>query len=177
MERKDSSSLVRQVFFTSPLAPFSAAEIARRTGLTRPAVGPHLALLEKEGLVRHTMERRGKRQFPVYRANQEASVFRFRKMLANIESLKPLTDHLTRTLAPEALVLIGSYRRGEDTESSDIDIVVFGKERRVDMSAYERALKRPIQLLFLGEFPTLSNELKNNVINGIVLAGYLEAFP
>ena len=41
---------------------------------------------------------------------------------------------------------------------------------------YEKLIGRKIQLHFKEDFNKYAKELKNNIINGIVLVGYLEVF-
>lgn len=73
-------------------------------------------------------------------------------------------------------MLFGSYLRGEDIEDSDIDIFVEAKKQNINLSIFEKKLKRKIQILFNEKFNTYSKELKNNITNGIILKGYLEVF-
>ncbi|MCD6464256.1 nucleotidyltransferase domain-containing protein [Candidatus Woesearchaeota archaeon] len=74
------------------------------------------------------------------------------------------------------IVLFGSCARGEDIETSDIDLFVQAKEKALSLTKYENLLNRKISLFFKQNFLKLSNELKNNIINGIVLKGYLKVF-
>ena len=72
--------------------------------------------------------------------------------------------------------MFGSYRRGEDVESSDIDIFVECADEPVNVAQFEKKLGRKIELHFKEDFTAYSKELKNNLINGIVLSGFLEGY-
>ena len=77
---------------------------------------------------------------------------------------------------PKTIVLFGSYRRGEDVEESDIDIFLECKKENVNVERFEKKLGRKIQLHFQENFNAYPKELKNNIINGIVLSGFLEGY-
>jgi predicted nucleotidyltransferase len=81
---------------------------------------------------------------------------------------------LEKELMPKSIVLFGSYFRGEDVEDSDIDLFVESKRREMDLGKFENILKRKIQLHFSEKFKDYPPELKNSIINGIVLEGYLK---
>lgn len=75
--------------------------------------------------------------------------------------------------SPEAIILFGSYSRGEDTMRSDIDLaIVTKKSLDLEFGRYEKALKRKIQIFEI-KIETTNKNLLTNVANGIVLKGYL----
>ncbi|MFB6100911.1 MAG: nucleotidyltransferase domain-containing protein [Candidatus Nanohalobium sp.] len=75
---------------------------------------------------------------------------------------------------PNALVLFGSAARGEDTEESDIDILVVAEEKTFDVEEYESEFQREINLQFMNEDELLENkEFANSLANGVVLKGFL----
>lgn len=69
-----------------------------------------------------------------------------------------------------------AIRKGEDVEDSDLDLFVETEKANIDVSKFEKTLKRKIQLHFKENFKKYPPELKNSIINGAVLEGYLEAF-
>jgi predicted nucleotidyltransferase len=77
---------------------------------------------------------------------------------------------------PKSIVLFGSYSRGEDIESSDIDIFVECKKEQVNIIKFNKKLKRNIEIRFKENFNKYPKELKNNIINGIILSGFLEGY-
>lgn len=84
---------------------------------------------------------------------------------------------------PRAIILFGSYRKGDDTEKSDIDIAVevLGNEevRLVQLGKLAKFGYRKDVLVNLYVYTRNKIDLNlfSNIINGIVLEGFLEARP
>ena len=76
---------------------------------------------------------------------------------------------------PDVIILFGSASKGEDVKGSDIDLYLQCRERKLNISRYEKEVKRGISLFFEKNFDTLSEELKRNIVNGDKLRGYLKA--
>lgn len=164
-------------FCDAPTASFSLRELARRTDLAHTSITPHLDALVKEGLLAVHEDRQGKRSFTKYVASRTATFFthkRFHNQMVIQDS--GLIPYLRDAFLPRCVVLFGSYERGEDTEDSDIDLFLEAKPKDVDVRRYERVLHRKIQLHIKPAFTTYPDELKNNILNGTTLAGFLEAF-
>jgi predicted nucleotidyltransferase len=76
---------------------------------------------------------------------------------------------------PEAIILFGSFGKGEDNEESDIDIsVIGGKNLRIDCKIYGKRLGRNINLVRLQNLRTASKEFRTALANGFVLKRYYE---
>ena len=72
---------------------------------------------------------------------------------------------------PKAIMLFGSYSRGEDTENSDIDIAVLTRKNLgLDLIKYEKILKKKVNVHEI-DLDRMSSEFKSNLANGIVLEG------
>ena len=102
--------------------------------------------------------------------------------LKRVENLKQIylsgiSDYLSTNLPGATIILFGSYAYGEDTVNSDIDIAIIGrKEKQLEVEKYKRILNRTIHLLFFESWREIKNRhLKNNILNGIVLHGGVEA--
>ncbi len=97
--------------------------------------------------------------------------------LKRIENLKSiyssrLLEFLEDKLPGTTIILFGSYSRGEDTINSDIDIAIIGRsEKFLELKCFESVLERRINLNFYISFDQINKELKENLCNGIVLAG------
>ena len=77
------------------------------------------------------------------------------------------------------IILFGSCAKGEMTKESDIDICIICDEPKdFSVAKYEEFLGREIQLFVYtkNDFRKLSKELCNNILNGIVLQGFIEAY-
>ena len=167
-----------EVFFLNPGKAQYLKGISRKIGLAHTSVKKSLNELVRRGLVKETVEKKGKRRFPLYIANTGDKLFYRHKVIYNITSLieSGLIEHIENKLAPRSIVVFGSYRRGEDAEDSDIDIFVECEKEKLDLARFERKLSRNIELHFNENFSSYPQELKNSIINGIVLSGFLEGY-
>jgi len=176
MEQKSifgSTWKVFKVFAEEPLKIHYVKEISRKINLAPTSVKKHLQELEKQGLI---MRKKGER-FLGYIANRENEDFLFYKRILNIIKIKEtgFLDYLIKSLYPKTIVLYGSYLRGEDIESSDIDLLIISKtKKRLETEKFERILKRRAHIIIEPDIKELTSELKSEVINGLVLYGYLK---
>ena len=166
------------ILFKEPTKQHYLIEISRKTGIAHTSTKQHLKQLIKLELINKTKEKRGKRYFPLYKANFNDEIFKKYKTFYNIYSLEQsgLIEYLTRKLTPGCIVLFGSYQRGEDIENSDIDLFVETGEKEINLKKYEKTLNREIQIHFKKSFKLFHKGLKNNIANGIILEGFLDAF-
>ena len=164
---------ILQMFFDSPTRRFQLREISRKARLGLPSVRNHVRMLEREGFVKRNTEG----TYPCYTASGSDRFRLYRRNDAIIRLHESgLLEFLADEFVPDAIVLFGSVSRGEDIETSDIDLFLVAREKEVDLKKFEDKLKRKISLHF-GERPSrLPNELLNNIINGIVVYGYLGVF-
>lgn len=178
MLQKSSMDRTAEVFFVNPTKKQYLMDISRTIGLAHTSVKKNLDKLVKMGLLIESVEQKGGRKFPLYLANLENKTFKRYKIIYNISSVlqSKLIEFIEEKLMPKSIVLFGSYQRGEDIEKSDIDLFVECKKEEVDMSLFEKKLGRKIELHFNDNFNSYSKELKNNVINGVVLSGFLEGY-
>jgi len=168
---------VAEVFFNEPSRPHYLLEISRKSRLAHTSTKQHLQALLKLSIIKEIKEKKGKRVFPVYNANFEGSSYRFYKSIHNRISLEEsgFIEHLKEKVMPDSIVLFGSYANGEDSEESDIDLFIGSKRTETSPEKFEKKLKRKISLHFNEDFKRYPKELKNNIINGITISGYLEA--
>lgn len=169
---------VLEVFFREPTEKHYLIEISRKSKLAHTSVKAHLNTLVKRKIINRSMERKGKRKFPYFVVDPNSLQFKRYKSAHNLLSVynSGLVEFLRDKCMPKSIVMFGSYLIGEDTESSDIDLFVETKKQDIDLAKYEKNLGRKIELLFNKDFKDYSSELKNNIINGRTLYGYLEAF-
>lgn len=178
MLQKSSISKTLEVFFISPTKEHYLMDISRNLGLAHTSVKKNLIQLVKINLVKQRILNRGGRKFPVYNANINNNQFKKLKIISNITAIfeSSLVNFIEEKLTPKSIVLFGSYSRGEDTEDSDIDIFVECNQEELDLKLFEKKLKRKLQLHFKKDFTSFPKELKNNIINGVVLNGFLEGY-
>ncbi len=169
---------VLTIFFNSPLHSFSAREIARLTKVSHPTILTALQKLKKINIVKKEIIKNKSKvgQSHGWKANQENSTFKEYKKIHNLKSiyLSNIIKKIAEETSPNVIVLFGSFSRGEDIEESDIDLFVQSKEKDINLKAYEHKLGRKINITFASDPKDINKELLQNIINGIVLYGYLE---
>jgi predicted nucleotidyltransferase len=169
---------VAEIFFTEPTARHYLIEISKKSKLAHTSVKTHLNNLNNQGIITQNKEKKGKRNFPYFFANIQNNKYKFYKRIFNNLSIdnSGLTEFIRDQLSPRSIVVFGSYALGEDIEGSDIDIFIESKKHSLNLETFEKKLKRKIELHFNDNFNSYSSELKNNIINGNILYGYLEVF-
>ena len=171
-----SRDRVLNVFFREPTTKHTLKELSLKAKLSHTSVKNLLNELLKEKLIREEIEKKGKRNFPVYFSNFEEESFKFFKKLNNLMELNRsnLIKVLQEEFFPKSIVLFGSYSQGEDIEESDIDLFLESSPKEFDTQKYEKRVGRKINLLFSENFNKLNKNLKQNILNGIVLQGAIE---
>ena len=169
MRNTDTKEKIIELLFVFPTKSFHIREMARILKISPPAVSKAVKQLEKENLLTKEKEIMHK-----IKANLSNENFKNMKRVYNLKSIysSGLYFYLKETFPLNTIILFGSYSKGEDTERSDIDIVIDGKERKIQTEDFEKVLNRRINLEFVN-FNALTKELRNSIINGIVLQGYI----
>lgn len=169
---KNKAYVVLELFIEYPHREFYIREIARELKLSHAIVIGYIRELTKLKLI----EKNDKTLYPGYSANYGNARFLFYKrnyiLFKIIES--GIVDYLWKKTLAETIVLFGSCANGDFTEKSDIDVFVESKEIKLDLSKYEKMLKRKINLLFEPDINNLSKGLKYNITKGVTLYGSLE---
>lgn len=149
--------------------------ISRILGVTQPAVMKALPKLEDEGLINVKQDKDSKRwSIELNRDNHKVIQLKRTDNLRQIYR-SGLADFLEKEFAGATIILFGSYSKGEDTTTSDIDIAVIGrKEKNIELTSFDKALERTIIINFYPSFKEIHKHLKENLFNGIVLAGGIE---
>lgn len=169
---KDNTYKVMKLFFDSPERRFHIREMARLTKLSTTAITKIVGKLKKEGLLM-SMKTKMVEEVHFLRTDKTLLLKRCDNLQRLFESglVKFLKDEYEE---PEAIVLFGSYSKGEDISTSDIDIaVVTKKELKLDLKRFERILKRKVSIYEI-QIRTAEKDFLNSLANGIVLCGYLK---
>lgn len=174
MLEKYSRYRVLKVFLDSPTEQFGLREISRKAHLSPPSVMNYLGEFEKDGLI----EKIQNKDNPAYRAVRDNDNFKLYKKISIVYEIgvSGLAEFLWKKLSPEAIILFGSHAKGEAIESSDLDLFIIGKEAKIDLSSFEKKLGKKVHILFEPRLEDIPKELRNNVINGIILKGYVKVF-
>ena len=158
-------------FANNPTKSYQIRELSRIIKLAPTSIMLYAKELKEYNLIKR--EKIG--VYYAYKANFDDEDFRFYKKILNLMNLRQsgVIKELDAATTPDAVVLFGSYAKGEDIESSDIDIFLLAKEKRIDLNKYEKKLNRKIQLFFFENLNKLPKELQNNILNGTILSGFL----
>ncbi len=172
---------IMEIFYNNPNKEYHIREIARLTKLSPSTVSKYLIKCTKEKL----LDKREERKHLLFKANTENKIFKIKKINYNTERLFEfgLINYLDEEFNyPRAIILFGSFAKGEDIEQSDIDIFILSETKReLKLENYEKLLKKKIQLFVYNnkafqEMKIKNQELLNNIINGLKLQGNLEVF-
>src|SRR3989344_7402066 len=171
MIQKCSFIQVMGVFFKEPMQINFIREIGKKIDLAPTSVRNNIKDLIKAELI---IKKKSK-PFDGFVANRDSQKFRDYKQIYNIYSLMELKEDIINKLGPRAIVLFGSYQKGEDIESSDVDLLIISKIRKeIDLKVFEKRINRRIHLTFMNNLENFDKEIKENAKNGWVIYGRLQ---
>ncbi len=168
-------------FYKEPQREFHIRELAKITKKSPSTVAKYLQKWAKEGLLKEKKQYNHK----IYRANTESEIFKEKKRHNNLLNIRKsnLIEHLNKTYNhPEAIILFGSYAKAENTQRSDIDLLIITeKKNKEDLKKFEKKLEHNIQVFTktkkeIEKTKKENKELLNNWVNGITLSGHWELF-
>ncbi len=181
MSKKIDKMKILENFMEEPEREFHIRELAKIVKVSPTTATSYLEDFKRENL----LEKSKSRNVILYRANSQSSIFRETKKYINILKIlkSGLVEYLNRQLNyPEAIILFGSYARGENTKQSDIDLFVLtSSKRELLLREYETKLGTNIQLFIynrkeIQNMKSNNKNLLNNILNGIKLSGFIEVF-
>ncbi|MBU2637564.1 MAG: nucleotidyltransferase domain-containing protein [Nanoarchaeota archaeon] len=158
---------------------FHIRELARLAKKSPTTIAKELLALKKQGLLESS--RKYNRMF--YKADINNPAFRDMKIAYNIKNIRKsgLIEFLSKD-NPEAIILFGSARKGDNSERSDIDIALVEPQKEEhNLEPYEKKLGHEIQIICItrkdiSNMAVNNKEILNNIANGIVLEGFFELF-
>ena len=167
---------VKEYFFMNPTSKLRVRQIEREIKAPLPSVIRYCRELEKEGM----LKKESVSGISTYSADRVSKRFLTAKMLFNIKIVfeSGLVEYLVKGYFNPVIVLFGSYSKGEDTEESDIDLYLeTPKKQEFNLQKFEKSLKHKIQVFNYRNIKEVPNHhLSNNIINGITLNSFVEAF-
>lgn len=166
-------------FVDEPNREVGVREYARFHQISPATASKRLHTLGREGF----LTRKKGRNCMLYKAN-DSDKYKDYKRAQTIQRLRAsgLLEALEHKLHPLAVFLFGSAAKAENWKSSDIDIFALVRSKQaIGVHAYEKFLGTTIHLFLVtpNEVEQLRQKnphLLNNIINGIRLAGFWEAF-
>jgi len=170
MIEESTTKRVLAIFFDNPTKQFHLRELSRTARLSLPTIILSTEKLTREKLI---VKKKGKVVTQVH-AQRENTDFIRKKRVYNLQKIydSGIVEDLESTFNhPRAIILFGSFSRGEDTEDSDIDIaIITSKKRAFNTGKYEQIFKRSVNLHEV-DLAKTSHEFKANLYNGIILEG------
>ena len=164
---------ILELLFRYPEKDFHIRELSRMSGVSVRWVSETARSLEKEGFIDSSVVGNIKKII----ANRDDKRFIYLKKLWNLRELYScgIIDYLEETLRPNAIVLFGSYSKGEDISTSDIDIVVIGGyDKDILLDKFEKGLFRRVSLHRMKHTDEGDKEFRHSVCKARVLSGYLK---
>jgi hypothetical protein len=132
-----------EFFFENSYQEFYLRELAKKLKMSPFAAKKYADLLVKEGLIKE--ERKANLRY--FRANMNSLFFRQLKIAFNVNKLAKsgLIEFLRENLqAVSSVTLFGSMAKGEDDGNSDVDLLIIGKDKRLDPSRFEDKIGKRI---------------------------------
>lgn len=178
----DANIKIQQFFFDYPDKEFGINDLSKALNLHKNTVNKIVKILEKEVFLR--VQHIGR----IWRIsnNQRHKYNATRKIPYHLQLIYE-TNLLETILAtyPDArsIVLFGSYRKGDDISTSDIDIAVeLLDEEEVEIvnrgTFKNLGYRENVQVnIHLFSRKKINLNLFNNIANGILLYGFLEVKP
>lgn len=168
-----------EYFIKEPEREFYVRELARLIKKSPATVSKYLKEFAKKGILVSA----SKLNHLLFKANTESHYFKEIKVAHNIGKVREsgLIDYLNKEFnQPEAIVLFGSFAKGENGPKSDIDILVITPVKKtINLKKFEKIMGYEIQLFVhsgseIERMKTSNKELLNSFINGMVLSGFWE---
>ncbi|MBI2144210.1 nucleotidyltransferase domain-containing protein [Candidatus Woesearchaeota archaeon] len=165
-------------FFEDPNRKFSIRELSRILKINHTTVRQYLNKMVKEELL--SSKKEGVYLFYKLILSKKALNL---KLYYNLEKIRDskLVEDLEKAFDLPVIALFGSYAFARDDAESDIDICLISNvEKEFSIEKYEKSLNRKVSLHKFSKdswnkAKKSNPNLVNNICNGIILSGELEA--
>ncbi len=155
---------ILEAYYKYPNKSFTIRELAKLTKIPKSTVQKHLSELKKQKLISQD------------NGAGDSPLFKFKKIHFYVEKIvkSGLIDFLEKELQTEAIILFGSFRKGESEKESDIDLYVESLvKKKINLTSFEKKIGHSIDLFSEKDINDLPDNLTINIINGIKLQGFL----
>ena len=159
---------IAKLFFSFPSRTFEIREISRLVLIAPLSVKNYLLKLTQDKIIKTSII--SNRKYESYTANIDNLNYKRYKQIHNKILIEEsgLIEYLDEIIAPDSIVLFGSFFLGENVENSDVDLFVQAKEEIIDLSKFERKLGFKIHLIFSEKIADLPENLMKNILNVII---------
>lgn len=165
-------------FFDRPYEEIHLRELSRKTKVSVYTVKNVIDQLSKENII----EERRNGNMRYIKANMNNYFFQYLKIAFSLKKIidSNITIYLKENIpAVSSIIIYGSTAKGEDDSKSDLDILIIGQRKKIDITKFENKLRRQINLLTLKWSEWREHAKKDKafykeiITNGIVLYGNL----
>lgn len=157
-------------FFEDCYRRINVREYAKIMHISPPTASKILASYHAENLLIKSIYK----NYILFYANKESKRFIDFSRVYWYGKLRLLVAFMDRKLAGATIILFGSLSKAEAKLDSDVDLAIIGAKRKLDVTVFEKKVKRKIQLFWFDSIKEMkTHELANNIINGYVLKGRL----
>lgn len=169
-------NVLKLILENSPLKEWHFEDIVIEAKVTKAVANKWLKKYVKEGVLKRIKE---KGKFPYFIAGSNNPVYYSSKRFYALEQLyrSGLIQQLVALKNAKAVIIFGSFIRGDWYKDSDIDIFIFGNSSGFDKKYYEIQLQRTIELHIFkdkGEIKEVKTGLIKNIINGYIVKGQIQ---
>jgi len=136
-----------EFFLVNPYKEVYIRELAKKLKISPFATKKYADVLVKDGLILD--EKRANLRY--LKANMTNLFFKHIKISYNIRKIlkSGLVEYLKENLANvSSIILFGSLAKGEDEERSDIDILIIGKQKHLELDVFRSRLDKEITIHF-----------------------------
>lgn len=176
MKVKSIKDQLKEYFFINPTRKLRVREIEREVRIHLPSAIKYSKELERGKIIKNEVISNIK----LYSADRSYKTFLLEKREYNIKALyhSGLIEYLIERYNNPVIILFGSYGKGEDIESSDIDLYLeISNKNKIDLKQFEKKLNKNIQVFIYRNIKEVENkELANNILNGITINNFVEVF-
>ena len=181
LEESIAMSKVIYWFFSFPTKEISLNDLCEEVEISKTTANRIINALEEDGFLKKEVLGKTWR----ISNNQEHTYNTILKIPYNLELIyeSEITNRIYEKFqSPRNIILFGSYRKGDDTEESDIDIaieVLNNKEVEIyDLGKIDIGYRKNIPIkLHVFSRKKIDLNLFSNIANGIILEGLLEVKP
>src|SRR3989344_8662009 len=141
MSKVINNEMLMEYFFQEPDRLFHVRELARLTKLHPSSISKYLLKLSSE----HLLDQKRELHHLLFRANAENPLFKEKKRHYNFMHLyhSGLITYVERELHYPAIIIFGSYARGENRANSDIDIfIITERKKELQLIPFEKKMKQ-----------------------------------
>ncbi|MBU0957255.1 MAG: nucleotidyltransferase domain-containing protein [Nanoarchaeota archaeon] len=155
--------------------PLNQRTIATALEVSPTAISKSIKLLETENLI--NIKKDKKMNLILIELNRDNQKTIELKRAENLKMISEsgITEFLEENFPGTTIILFGSYSYGEDTIKSDVDIAIVGaKEKEIKSEKFDKLLEKEVRINFYKNWKEIHKNLKNNILNGIILVGRID---